>query len=233
MSRVSKSYTVIWAVMLALFNAVVFISPGWDGLPKYTGAFWIAYAVTTFVFLIHLAVTLLAFKDGSKSAERMFLNIPIIRISYISLVVTIIAGALCMLNSLLPGWVAFILMGLLLAVYVASVLKTKIAITAVEQVGAAVQNSTAFIKGIRVDASSLAGRATPASQTICEKVAEALKYSDPVSNSLSAPVESELRTKFDEFAVAVKSGEDNKAGVLGNELMDLIDERNKKCRAGK
>ena len=233
MSKVSKNYVVIWAAMLALFNLIVFISPGWDGTAKYTGAFWVAYAITTVVFFLHLALTLVAFKDAEGSNERLFLNIPIIRISYISLIVTIIAGTLCMLNSFLPAWVAAIVMSVLLAVYIISIVKTKIAIEVVEQVVEKVQVSTSFIKEMRVDSSSLVGRASPASKDICNKVAEALKYSDPVSNDTCAPVEIEMRAKLDEFATAVKAGEDDKVSALGNELLDLIEERNKRCKAGK
>jgi len=233
MSKVSKNYIVVWGVMLALFNLIVFISPGWDGTAKYTGAFWIAYAITTVVFVLHLAFALIAFKDAGNSKQKIFLNIPIIWISYVGLIITIIAGALCMLNSFLPTWAAAIAMGVLLAVFLLSIVKTKIAIEAVEEIGTRVQVSTAFIKGLRVDAESLVGRASPASRDICSKVSEALRYSDPVSNELSAEVENDLRSKFDEFAAAAKSGDDSKAGALGNDLLDLIEERNKKCRAGK
>ena len=228
MSKVSKNYIVVWAVLLALFNLIVFISPGWDGTAKYTGAFWIAYAITTVAFILHLAFALIAFKDAGNSKQKLFLNIPIIWISYVGLI-----GALCMLNSFLPAWAAAIAMGIVLAIFLLSIVKTKIAIQAVEDIGARVQVSTGFIKGIRVDAESLVGRASPESRDICSKVSEALRYSDPVSNELSAGVENDLRAKFDEFAAVVKSGDDSKAGALGNELLDLIDERNKKCKAGK
>ena len=233
MSKVSKNYIVVWAVLLALFNLIVFISPGWDGTAKYTGAFWIAYAITTVVFVLHLAFALMALKDAGSSKQKLFLNIPIIWISYVGLIITIIAGALCMLNSFLPMWVAGIAMGIVLAIFLLSIVKTKIAIQAVEDIGARVQVSTSFIKDLRVDAESLVGRASPASRDICSKVSESLRYSDPVSNELSAGVDNDLRVKFDEFAAAVKGGDDSKAGALGKELLELIDERNKKCRAGK
>ena len=233
MSKVSKNYIVVWGVMLALFNLIVFISPGWDGTSKYTGAFWIAYAITTAAFILHLAFALIAFKDAGNSKQKLFLNVPIIWFSYVGLVITIIVGALCMLNSFLPAWAAGIAMGIVLAIFLLSIVKTKVAIQAVEAVGARVQASTSFIKGLRTDADSLVGRASSASRDICTKVSEALRYSDPVSNELSAGVENDLRAKFDEFAAVVKSGDDSKAGALGKELMELIDERNKKCMEGK
>ena len=233
MSKVSKNYIVVWGVMLALFNLIVFISPGWDGTAKYTGAFWIAYAITTVAFIFHLIFALIAFKDAGNSKQKLFLNIPIIWISYVGLIITIVVGALCMLNSFLPMWAAGIAMGIVLAIFLLSIVKTKIAIQAVEDIGARVQVSTGFIKGLRVDAESLVGRASPESRDICSKVSEALRYSDPVSNELSAGVDNDIKSKFDEFAAAAKSGDDSKAGTLGNELLDLIEERNKKCRAGK
>ncbi|MBP5261118.1 MAG: hypothetical protein J6Z43_03205 [Clostridiales bacterium] len=233
MSKITKNYAIVWAVLLALFNLIVFVSPGWAGAEKYSGAFWTAYAITTVVFILHLVFTLFAFKDTGGSKQKLFLNVPIIWISYVGLIVTIIAGSLCMLNSFLPTWAAAIVMGIMLAVFLVSVVKAKIAIDAVEEVGAKVQASTSFIKELRTDAESLAGRASPASRDICTKISDAIRYSDPVSNELSASVESDLRVKFDEFAAVVKGGDDSKVEALGNELLDLIDERNKKCKAGK
>ena len=234
MSKVSKNYLIIWGVMLAVFNAIVFISPGWAGLEKYTASFWLAYAVTSVVFVAHLLLTLWAFKDGQKSNERMFLNIPIIRISYTALVVTIVAGALCMLNSLLPVWVACVIMGALVVFYTVTIVKTKIAIDVIEDVGAKVADKTAFIKSLRVDADSLVGKAsTPAIKDMCTKVSEAIRYSDPVSNNMTADVEKQITTKLAEFTDVVKAGDEDKVSSVGAELIDLVDERNKKCKLGK
>ena len=233
MSKVSKNYLIIWGIMLAVFNLIVFIAPGWGGLEKYTGAFWVAYAFTMIAFVAHLLLTLWAFKDAAESKQRLFLNIPIITISYTGMVLTIIVGALCMLNSLLPVWAAVIVMAIMLLLYGVSIAKTMIAIDAVEEVQTKVATSTAFIKSLRAEADSLVGMASPSSKALCTKVVEAIRYADPVSNELSMEVESELKSKLGEFAAAVKSGDDAKTNVLGNEVLSLIKERNVKCRAGK
>ncbi|SCW43602.1 hypothetical protein SAMN02910456_01119 [Ruminococcaceae bacterium YRB3002] len=234
MSKVSKNYIAVWGVMLALFNLIVFISPGWGGIEKYTGAFWIAYAITTMAFVLHLAFALIAFKDAGNSKQKLFLNIPIIWISYVGLIITIIVGALCMLNSFLPTWAAGVTMGIVLAVFLLSVVKTKIAIEAVEDVGARVADKTAFIKSLRVDADSLVGKASsPTVRDMCTKVSEAIRYSDPVSNDMTAAVEKQITTKLAEFTDVVKAGDEEKVSSVGSELIDLVDERNKKCKLGK
>ena len=234
MSKVSKTYLIIWGAMFVVFNLVVFVSPGWDGLPKYTGSFWAAYAFTTVAFIAHLLLTLWAFKDAEDSKSRMFLNIPIITISYTGLIVSVIAGALCMLNSLLPTWVAVVAMAILLLIYVVSIARTKIAIDVVEQTGAKVAATTSTIKSLRSEAQALVAKAsTPEAKDICTKISEALRYADPVSNDMTASIEREIGTKLSELGNSLNNKDENAIFSIGNELVSLIEERNLKCREGK
>ena len=47
MKKAFKSYFVIWATLLVLFNIIAFISVGWEGQEKYTASFWVGYVFIT------------------------------------------------------------------------------------------------------------------------------------------------------------------------------------------
>ena len=60
------------------------------------------------------------------------------------------------------------------------------------------------------------------------KVYEAIRYSDPMSNDALASLESEITIKFKAFENAVVSG--IACAETANELLILVEERNKKVK---
>ena len=225
MNKITKNYTIIWAVMLVVFNIIVFAAPGWNGLVKYTGAFWVAYIVTTIVFVAHLLLTLWAFKDAECNTQRLFYNIPIIRISYTALVVTIIAAALTMLNSLLPTWAAIVVMLALAVFYAITIAKTKMAIDVIEEKDQQIKEQTSTIKDLRAQAASIT-----TNKELAAKIAEALRFSDPVSNPNTTAIEEQLKQTLNHFKDETDPA---KAAEIANAFLSLLEERNVKCKVGK
>ena len=234
MNSLTKNYTIAWAVMLAVFNGIAFATPGWAGAPKYTGAFWAGYVFVTIAFVANLCLTFWAFKDAGNSTKRMFYNLPVIRISYSMLIVSLIVGALTMVNSLLPTGIAVAILLILVVFYTVTIVSSKVAIDAVEAVDTKIEAKTSFMKDLRAKADSLVKSAsTPAIKEECNKVFEAIRFSDPMSSPSLDQIESQINIKYMEFSTAAKSGEEDKVKVLNKELQDLIAERNAECKAGK
>ena len=63
----------------------------------------------------------------------------------------------------------------------------------------------------------------------CKKVHETVRYSDPMSNVALVEVEDEIQNKFADFKNAVKNENYELASSAADELLSLIDIRNKKC----
>ena len=222
-------YIVVWAVLLALFNVIAFVSVGWAGQEKYTSSFWIGYIFITVMFIGQLICSYMAFK--ADSAKKLFYNISLIRTSYIGLIVSFIVGGLCMLISPLPYWVGVIVCAIVLVANVLSVIKATAAIDEIERIDTKVKTQTFFIKSLTVDADTL--RASAKSETVkaeCRKVYEAIRYSDPMSNDMLVSVEEQITVKFAKLSEAVKADEANKAMEIANEIIILVGDRNKKCK---
>lgn len=225
-------YIVVWAVLLALFNVIAFVSVGWAGQEKYTSSFWIGYVFITVMFIGQLICSYMAFK--ADSAKKLFYNISLIRTSYIGLIVSFIVGGLCMLISPLPYWVGVIVCAIVLVANVLSVIKAAAAIDEIERVDTKVKTQTFFIKSLTVDADTLTASAkSEAVKAECRKVYEAIRYSDPMSNEALAAVESQITVKFAELSEAVKSDNEEMVFNISIELLTLISHRNKMCKVGK
>lgn len=222
-------YIIAWAVLLALFNLIAFVSVGWAGQEKYTSSFWIGYVFITVMFIGQLICSYMAFK--ADSAKKLFYNISLIRTSYIGLIVSFIVGGLCMLISPLPYWVGVIVCAIVLVVNVLSIVKATATIDEIERIESKVKTQTFFIKSLTVDADTLMASAkSEAVKAECRKVYEAVRYSDPISNEALASVESQITVKFAVLSEAVKTDDANKAIEIANEIIILFGDRNKKCK---
>lgn len=229
MKKVFKFYSVIWAVLLALFNVISFISVGWAGISKYTPSFWSGYAFITLSFIGQIVCAYFALKDND--IKKTFYNVSLIAASYTGLILSFVFGGLCMIISLLPYWVGILLCAIVLGINVIVIIKASAVVDIVSSIDEKAKESTFFIKSLTVDAESLMSRAK--SETIkaeCKKVYEAVRYSDPMSNGALVSIETEITIKFSNFSDAVVSDKFNVASECATELVILIDERNKKCK---
>lgn len=230
MNKRIKYYAQIWAILLAVFNVICFITPDEaDGMSKFGGAFWAGYIFITIAFIGQLVCAYIALKTDDKT--KLFYNIPIIRVSYTGLILTLVLGTLCMAIPNLPNWVGIIVCLLILAFTAIAVIKAKTASDVVENIDAKVKAKTLFVKSLTVDTESLLASATTAdAKDACKKVLEAIRYSDPMSNDALAGIESQIAVKFKELSNAVIGGADS-IDNLADELVVLIGDRNKKCKA--
>lgn len=230
MKKTFNSYIVIWAILLVLFNVITFVSPSEAGnLSKFGGAFWTGYIFITLAFLGQLAVSFIAFK--AENLDKFFYKLPLIKISYTGLILTLVFGALCMAIPNLPNWVGIILCFIILSFNAISVVKANLAGEEAEKVEEKIKEKTFFIKSLTVDAETLMSKAlSDEARAECKKVYEAIRYSDPMSNSALTTAEMSITLKFNEFSETVEKGDEEKIAELSKELVILIEDRNEKCK---
>ena len=90
MKKTFNLYIVAWAVVLALFNIVSFLSVLGMRDGEFTTSFWIGYAAITIALIGQLICAYVSFK--ANSAKKMFYNISLLRTSYIGLIATFVVG---------------------------------------------------------------------------------------------------------------------------------------------
>ena len=229
MKKALKSYIAVWAVLLVLFNVIAFVSVGWEGQEKYTPSFWIGYVFITVMFVGQLLCSLKAF--STDDSQKLFYNIPLIKVSYTGLIVSFVVGGLCMLISPLPYWIGVLVCAIVLVLNVLSVVKATVAVEEVTRIDQKIKVQTFFIKSLTVDAETLMASAkSEAVKAECRKVYEAVRYSDPMSNDALAEVEGQITLKFAELSEIVKEDAVDKVSEIARELIILVGDRNKKCK---
>ena len=230
MNKYFKKYLAVWVLFLALFNIAVFVTPNKVmGMNKFGGAFWVGYIFIMLAFIGQIAISYFVFKE--ENLKKLFYKLPLIRISWTGLIVTLIFGTLCMVIPNLPNWVGVIICFVILCFQAISLVKANVAADVVDELDEKVREKTEFIKSLTIEAELLCSKATK--ETIkkeCKKVWEVLRYSDPMSSPELSAVESEIAQKFAKFSDAVSQGEQAQITALSKETSLLVEQRNKKCR---
>ena len=237
MKRAFKFYLIAWAILFVIFNIVVIVPPKETTIAGITytklgGLSWITLIVFELCFVGHLICTWIALRQNKLSGT--FYRMPLIRLSYACIIVTTVIGCVMMAVPNLPDWIPLIVVLIIMALYAVAVLKAAAAAEVVEQIDEKVKVQTAFVRDLTVDASTLMTRAkSEPVKNACKKVYEAVRYSDPMTSDALADVENRIRTEFDAFTDAVISDNADAANASMGELLSLLTERNRTCKANK
>ncbi len=230
MKKNFKYYIAIWAVLLAVYNVVVFTVQALPGYEiNYDARFWIAWGFILAAFVGQLICAYTAFK--AENNGKLFLNLPLITQSYSGAVAMTAIGSACMLIPNFPYWIAAVACVLVFALSATGVIKAKAAAELVSDVEEKVKAQTFFTKSLTADAETLMARAKSEEiKSELKKVCEAVRYSDPMSSDALAGIEGQINAAFSRLTQAVADNQAETVKELSNELLLLINDRNKKCR---
>lgn len=230
MKKNFKLYIVCWAILLALFNIICFVTPNEAAvLNKFGGAFWVGYIFITAAFIGQLVCAYIAFK--AENLKKLFYNLPLITLSYTGLVLTLIFGGTAMTIPNLPVWVGAVTCLLILGLNAIAIIKAKAAAELVESVDKKISRQTGFIKNLTAEAESLISHAkSDEVRAECKRVYEAARYSDPMNNIRLADIEEKISAEMQQLSETVANDDSEIAAAVAGELIALIEDRNKKCR---
>ena len=223
-------YSVIWAICLAIFNVITFVTPNEiGGVSKFTASFWVGYVFITVAFIGQLVCAFFALK--AENVKKMFYRIPMISISYTGLILMLIAGGIFMAIPTLPEWIGIIVCVIILAFNAIAVIKATAAVEVVGGIDEKVKTQTFFVKSLAADAQSLMASAkSDELRTEAKKVYEAIRYSDPMANDALAELDIQIKRQFNAFSDAVKAEDDELAKETADALAEIIERRNQECK---
>ena len=206
-------------ITFALFNVIAFVVP-----TDKTTTFWIAYGFSVFAFVAQIPLWAIAFgkKDTLKSK---FLGIPVVRVGVTYLIVQLIAFAVFMLLPWIAPWIAIVTCSIILAVSALCVIAGHAGEIEITRVENTIKAKRAFIQFLQADIEMLAKTEEDAATKIAlGKLAEQVRFSDPMSPEMLGELEARISAKVEE----IKTAADKKA--LIEEVTTLLTERNKKCK---
>ena len=206
-------------IVFALFNVIAFVIP-----TEKTATFWTAYAFSVVAFAVQIFLWKIALgkKDTLKSK---FLGIPVIHVGITYLIIQLIAFAVFMILPTLPVWLAIVVCSIILAISALCTIAGQAGANEINRVEEKIKVKRAFIQFLQTDIEMLAESETDAeTKAALKKLAEKVRFSDPMSHEMLGELESRISAKVEEM----KTAADKKA--LIEEITTLLTERNKKCK---
>ena len=206
-------------IVFTLFNVIAFVIP-----TDKTATFWTAYAFSLVAFAVQIPLWKIAFgkKDTLKSR---FLGIPVIHVGITYLIIQLIAFAVFMILPMLPVWLAVVVCAIILAISALCAIAGQAGATEINRVEEKIKVKRAFIQILQTDIEMLVESETDVeTKAALKKLAEKVRFSDPMSSELLGELESRISAKVEEMKTA-----ENKKDLIA-EVTTLLTERNKKCR---
>jgi len=218
-------YSIVWAICLALFNVIAFVTPNEiAGVSKFSGSFFVGYIFITVTFLAHLAASFAAF--NVKNIKTLYYRLPLLSVGCIALAVMLLAGGAAMAIPALPEWSGIIVCSLILGAYLVALISAASAAGVVGGIDEKIDAKTAFMRALCADAHSLIAAAKgEALAAEAKRVYEAIRYSTPVSNDGTAALNERIKHQFTAFADAVGDGDGELAHEHADSLAALLRER--------
>lgn len=251
-NQTSKNRTLamilVSAISFILFNVIVFLV---FGVELNGACHWISYVFALIAFGAVIGETVIAFHKGDPRDNFMRFPIFAHSIAYIVLQVIVsiafmiyddyllleryqlgIAGANTLPRShLIAGAVAFLVQFVILSVHLVIIITAFSAKNTIQSIDNKVQDKTNYIKLLRVDAQMLAERCPdPEAKAVFTKFAEAVRYSDPMSNEVLFELERQINDWVYKAQGFLEEGNYAAAISCCNTASNLLTERNYKTK---
>ncbi len=228
----AKMSLLMLAIAFVVYNIVLFLIAGFSG---HEGAFWVSYVFVLIAFasLVYGGYFL---KTRNSAAKDWLFGFPILRHCMFYLGVEFFVSVLFMiLDANGCSWkVAFLVQLVLLAVHMVffiSCIMTKVTIENVQEKVAA---GTSYIRNLQIEAEMAAEIAKDAAlKASLQKLAESIRYSDPISHSSVSVLEGQLIEYVGLIKEAIAFEDNERAQKLCDYATLLLLERNKKLKAAK
>lgn len=207
-------------VIFGIFNVVVFLAP-----LTHTVVFWLGYFFALFA-LATIALTLVLY-FGKPVQEDKFLNLPAVKIAWTYFVLQTALSVWEMIAFPLPYLPTLIINLVLGAVFVIIILALYAASDKIDKSEQFTAEKVIFIKQLKVKLESIETNDIDLEKKIKE-LAEDVRFSDQMSHSKLAEIESELDNAIDELVDNAANTEE--AMELCAKAAKLLKKRNEQCK---
>ena len=225
-----KKYLLILLLTAVVFSVAAFLLP----LNK-SGLFWIAYIFEIIAILLQIPVFKLAF-DNAETLRSKFLGFPVFRVGYLYLAIQTITSIVLFAlskNNLCPVWAGALICVIILGAALVCSLGTDITRSTAEKIETKQNHDTQNFDKLKTLSTGLTTLTEDADMTkALTKLAEDIKYSDPVSTSATIEADAELIDMLQLLSQKLKEGTESIQDVqdIANKLVqrNAINKANKR-----
>ena len=230
LDKKSISVLVAFAIILAIYIVLVTVIP----FEKPAGS-WVAFSFGIVSILGSCGITLLAMLKGNGFRSKVY-GLPVMKIGFTYLAAQmVVTFVLLVIGAFVavPGWIATVLGILLLGLCLIGVLVTDNVRDVVEEIEAKAEASIKVMKSFSVDMRTVVSHCkNDKILPLLEALAEDFRYSDPVSNDDTQPIETKIKAEVDNLDALVVADSEH-TGEKIDEIKSLLATRNDICKSTK
>lgn len=229
MKKNAIRWWVVLGVVLVVYNVLAFALP----FPK-TAVFAVSYLFTTIAILAQIYVIRTAFYRG-EGVKSKFYGFPIAKLGVIYLAVQLIAGLVFMaLGLIVPVWLPLALYVVLLGVAAAGFVAADAARDEVVRQEVKLEKDVSRMREFQAKGRALVTlNQIPEAARPLEKLAEDLRFSDPVSSEALTEIEDQLAECLAQLQEAVSAQKTEQILSVCREAERILAERNQLCKLSK
>ena len=229
MKKNAIRWWVVLGVVLVVYNVLAFALP----FPK-TAVFAVSYLFTMIAILAQIYVIRTAFYRG-EGVKSKFYGFPIAKLGVIYLAVQLIAGLVFMaLGLIVPVWLPLALYVVLLGVAAAGFVAADAARDEVVRQEVKLEKDVSRMREFQAKGRALVAlnQVSEAARPL-EKLAENLRFSDPVSSEALTEIEDQLAECLAQLQEAVSAQKKEEIMSTCQEAERILAERNQLCKLSK
>lgn len=217
----------IYLLIFLVYNLFVFLF-----LEPATPVFWISYAFMVAAFAAHMISMWLSFKEVT--VEAAFLGIPLASFSVYYFFAELFTSLVFMIFQQAGVKLAVFLQVLFLAAFLIFAIIAVMTRDATVRVNENIRQKVYDLKTMRVDVELLRDAcADPVVKDKLRRLADTVRYSDPMSSDAVAGVEAQIHQQLDALTLAVRGGQTAQALALCDAVSALFAERNQRLKLSK
>lgn len=229
MNKNAIRWWVVLGVVLVVYNVLAFALP----FPK-TAVFAVSYLFTMIAILAQIYVIRTAFYRG-EGVKSKFYGFPIAKLGVIYLAVQLIAGLVFMaLGLIVPVWLPLALYVVLLGIAAAGFVAADAARDEVVRQEVKLEKDVSRMREFQAKGRALVTlNQVPEAARPLEKLAENLRFSDPVSSEALTEIEDQLAECLAQLQEAVSAQKTEQILSVCQEAEHILAERNQLCKLSK
>jgi len=229
MNRQNKILGIGAAVFIFIVYNILFFVIG--GVREHGGAYWISYAFMLLAYIFAMLGIYIQIVTV-KTLKDWFIGYPLFRHSYIYVITELIISIIFMFfDAYISNMIAFLVQFLIFAIYIIIVVSCLVAKNIIEDKRRKISDDTLFMKNLYVDFTEIINRLTDSQiKNLYLTISEKIRYSDPVTNQVLADLENQITAVVSQIKYSIQISDESKLIDYGNQLNQLIDDRNRKCK---
>ena len=225
MKKNNLRFLIIMSIVFVVYSVVVFALP-----LTMNAVFWMSYVFSVVAIAVQWVVFKKAFDDG-EGIKSKFYGFPIANVGFIYFAIQLIASVIFMATAaIVPVWLPLIVYVVALGAAAVGFIAVDAVREEVEKQDIVLQKNVSRMRGLQGKINAIAAMTE---EPAVKHLAEAIRYSDPVSSEELDNIETVLEGCIAELQGAVKAKDVAAIAQLCEKAENVLAERNQLCKVYK